>query len=586
MSRPLSPGLPGVRETLASGLRRLLAGRVRLARLPAQGSIRDLVETRDSRHAIGFGWRGATGTDATARGDPRGPASNGTPMAAPGWTQRWRQRPVRTTRIEQRSLFGEILDWMFAPLLLLWPLSVAVTFVVARSLADAPFDRALEARTEALSQQVRIAADRVMVFLPRASRDLLAADEQDSIHFQVMGTGQRLLAGEADLPQPRLYDFPMPGKVSLRTANYQGTQVRIGYLHIDVTDGEVSERVLVQVAETLDKRGRLANEIIKGVIFPQFVILPLAVMLVWFGLGRGLWPLKTLQQRIRDRRPDDLSPIDPKAAPEEIAPLVDAFNDLLERLDHSVAVQKRFIADAAHQLKTPLAGLRTQAEVALRESDPTELRRILAQIARSSQRAGHLVNQLLSLARMENLGSVEPPEPIDLLTLTRDAVADWVPVALERGLDLGFEPPGPGMGGRPPSADMVIAGQALLLRELLNNLIDNALRYTPRGGTVTVRIGNHGHGVRLEVEDNGPGIPETERSLVFGRFYRVLGTGVDGSGLGLPIVREIAEQHRATVTIEDAHPGQRPPGARFTVTFPAAAAGPGRAPQQADVHRL
>ena len=469
---------------------------------------------------------------------------------------------------EQRSLFGEILDWMFAPLLLLWPLSVAVTFVIARSLADAPFDRALDDRTEALAQQVRVAAERVVVILPRAARDFLAADEDDVVYFQVVGARGKVIAGDADLPRPRLYDFPVPGKVRLRTTPFRGEDVRIGYLYIDVGEGEEMEPVLVQVAETLDKRTRLANEIIKGVIFPQFMILPVAVMLVWFGLSRGLAPLKSLQRRIRDRAPDDPSPIDPRGAPEEIAPLVDAFNDLLSRQNATVAAQKRFIADAAHQMKTPLAGLRTQAELAMREQDPAELRRALEQIGRGSQRTAHLVSQLLALARTENLRDVATLEPLDLDALARDVVSDWVPTAIERGIDLGYESRRAQWDGDGGDASARIAGHPLLLREAMNNLIDNALRYTPREGAVTVRVVADGHRVMLEVEDSGPGIPEAERDLVFERFYRVLGTGVDGSGLGLPIVREIAMQHGATIEVDDARPGEEAPGARFTVTFP------------------
>jgi two-component system sensor histidine kinase TctE len=488
------------------------------------------------------------------------------------WTGRWRaRRPRRAAAesLEQRSLFGEILDFMFAPLLLLWPLSVAVTFLIARSLADAPFDRALDDRTEALAQQVRVASERVVVTLPRAARDFLAADEEDVVYFQVVGSRGKVIAGEADLPRPGLYDFPIPGKVKLRTAAYRGDQVRIGYMYIDVGEGEELEPVLIQVAETLDKRSRLANEIIKGVIFPQFMILPVAVMLVWFGLSRGLAPLKSLQRRIRDRDPDDVSPIDPRRAPEEIAPLVDAFNDLLERQNAIVAAQKRFIADAAHQMKTPLAGLRTQTELAMRERDPAELRRSLVQIARSTQRAAHVVSQLLALARTENLRDVATLQPLDLEALARQVVSDWVPAAIERGIDLGYESQRAQWDGDGRDASARIAGHPLLLRELMNNLIDNGLRYTPREGSVTVRIVADGRRVLLEVEDSGPGIPGTERALVFERFYRVLGTGVDGSGLGLPIVREIASQHGASVEVDDARPGEAPPGARFTVAFPA-----------------
>ena len=569
--------------------------------------MRDLFETNES---VGVPWFGADPDAAAApvRDRGRGGAPFAPPPAAPDaarpapgagagraapsppgverfsaddaggasggriWTGRWRtRRPRRAVAdsLEQRSLFGEILDWMFAPLLLLWPLSVAVTFLIARSLADAPFDRALDERTEALAQQVRVASERVVLTLPRAARDFLGAEDEDVVYFQVVGARGKVIAGEADLPRPGLYDFPIPGQVRLRTQTYRGDQFRIGYLYIDVGIGEDMEPVLVQVAETLDKRSRLANEIIKGVIVPQFMILPVAVMLVWFGLSRGLSPLKSLQRRIRDRDPDDVSPIDPRGAPEEITPLVDAFNDLLERQNTIVAAQKRFIADAAHQMKTPLAGLRTQTELAMREHDPVELHRALQQIARGSQRATHLVSQLLALARTENPREGASLEPIELGAFAREVVSEWVPTAIERGIDLGFETGHSQQDDDGRAARSWILGQPLLLRELANNLIDNALRYTPRGGTVTVRVLDDGLRVLLEVEDSGPGISEAERDLVFERFYRVLGTGVDGSGLGLPIVREIATQHGATIEVDDARPGQTPPGALFTVAFPA-----------------
>jgi two-component system sensor histidine kinase TctE len=474
---------------------------------------------------------------------------------------------VAPDSLAQGSLFGEILDWMFAPLLLLWPLSVAVTFLVARSLADAPFDRALDDRTEALAQQVRVATERIVAAPPQAAPDFLAADDGEVVYFQVVGARGKVIAGETDLPRPGLYDFPIPGKVKLRTATYRGDEVRIGYLQVDVGAGEEMEPVLVQVAETLDKRARLANEIIKGVIFPQFMILPIAVMLVWFGLARGLSPLQSLQRRIRDRDPDDVSPIDPRGAPEEIVPLVAAFNDLLDRQNAIVAAQKRFIADAAHQMKTPLAGLRTQTELAMREHDPVELHRTLEQIARGSQRTARLVNQLLALARTENQRHGVALEPLDLDALARDVVSDWVPTAIERAIDLGYETQRAQWDADGRDASSRIAGHPVLLRELMNNLVDNALRYTPRRGAVTVRVVADGHRVRFEVEDSGPGIPEAERGLVFERFYRVLGTGVDGSGLGLPIVLEIATQHRATIEVDDVRPGEMSPGARFTVTF-------------------
>jgi two-component system sensor histidine kinase TctE len=286
------------------------------------------------------------------------------------------------------------------------------------------------------------------------------------------------------------------------------------------------------------------------------------MLLVWLALTRGLAPLTALQARIRRRRPEDRSPIDARGAPEEIAPLVESFNDLLARLSASIQVQKRFIADAAHQMKTPLAGLRTQSELALRETDPAELRRSLRHIAAASERAARLINQLLALARAEHRGAESPAfEAVDLAGLTREALREWVPQAIERQIDLGMDV---------KAEEAQVFGAPMMLREMLGNLIDNALRYTPAGGTVTARVLRDGDAVVLEVEDTGPGIPKAERSRVFDRFYRVLGTHVEGSGLGLAIVREIVEQHEAQVSIHTPERSEDPalPGAIIRVRFP------------------
>jgi len=296
------------------------------------------------------------------------------------------------------------------------------------------------------------------------------------------------------------------------------------------------------------------------VIIPQFVILPIAVILVWFGLTRGLAPLASLREMIRRRRPDDLSPIDPQAAPEELEPLLNAFNELLQRMEQNLSAQKRFIAEAAHQMKTPLAGLRTQAEIALREPNAEELRRSLRQISASTERATHLINQLLSLARAEYQATdLAAFESIDLAALASEVMRDFVPGALAREIDLGLEA---------EPADQVI-GLPLLLREMIKNIVDNAIRYTPRGGTVTVRVRSAGGSVLLETEDTGPGIPEAERHLVFDRFYRVLGTRVEGTGLGLAIVREIAAQHDALVRISGnpRAPDPEHPGTLLSIEF-------------------
>ena len=327
---------------------------------------------------------------------------------------------------------------------------------------------------------------------------------------------------------------------------------------------------MIQLAETRNKQSMLAAEIIRGVLLPQFAILPLAVLLIWLALVRGIKPLSAVEARIRERKLDDLSPLDESEVPQEVVPLVSSVNELLRKLGDSMATQKRFLADAAHQLKTPLAGLRMQAGLAQREgANAQELKRSLQQIERSSVRATHTVNQLLAMARAEGGGGALARQDCDLARLTIEVVREAVPRAIDKGLDLGYE------GAEPGAPGVVLQGNPTLLRELMRNLVDNAINYTQaapgRPGVVTARVlaDPFGRVVLLQVEDNGPGIAESERELVFEPFYRVLGSEVDGSGLGLPIVRQIAQQHGARVTLEDALPARQPPGTRFTVRFEA-----------------
>ncbi|ACC69630.1 sensor histidine kinase N-terminal domain-containing protein [Paraburkholderia phymatum] len=446
-----------------------------------------------------------------------------------------------------RSLFGEILDWMLAPLLLLWPMSLAVTYLVAKSIANGPFDRALETDAYVLARQIQPVNGVAELTLPESTRDFLRADNIDSVFYQVLGARGELVAGDRDMPLPREDDRPQPGIVEFRDDMLRGNDIRVAYTTVEFPQTPGAQPVLVQVAETLDKRSALANDIIKGVILPQFVILPLAILLVWFGLSRGLAPLHALQAHIRARRPDDLSPLEARRAPPEIEPLVTSFNDLLTRLEQNMELQKRFIADAAHQMKTPLAGLRTQAELALRQDASAEVHRSLEQIATSSEHAARLVTQLLALARAENRMTGQIFTPVEMGEVARSAVRDWVQAALAKQMDLGYE------GPETSQESVEVEGNAVMLREMLSNLIDNAIRYTPVGGRITVRVRRDvaARLVHVEVEDTGMGIPAAERERVVERFYRILGREGDGSGLGLAIVREIATMHGGTLTIED-----------------------------------
>ncbi len=495
---------------------------------------------------------------------------------------------MRLFQRERRSLFGEILDWMLTPLLLLWPISLALTWLVAQNIAGKPFDRALEYNVQALAKLVAVKNNQVQFNLTGPAREILRADDTDLVYYKVTGTQGEHLSGELDLPAPLDDDKAKDGEVRLREDAIQGQDVRVAYtwMKVDVArpaatgaqlvnasrgTGSGDQYVLVQVAETLEKRKTLATEIIKGVMVPQFVTLPLAVLLVWLALVRGIKPLAQLEKRIRARKSDDMSPLDDAAVPEEVAPLVLSVNDLLSRLTASLTTQKRFLADAAHQLKTPLAGLRMQADLAQRETDADELKKSLKHIGRASVRATHTVNQLLALARTETTGRSLAKHRVDLVDVASEVMADSVPRAMEKKIDLGYD--GPAAGEAPTRLE----GNATLLKELVRNLIDNAIAYTPEGGQVTLRVmsDRFSGAVVLIVEDSGPGIAPSERELVFQPFYRTLGTDTDGSGLGLAIVQEIATQHGAEIQIGEAALGDfsaqageaRGPGTRITVRF-------------------
>jgi len=307
----------------------------------------------------------------------------------------------------------------------------------------------------------------------------------------------------------------------------------------------------VLVAETTVKRSRLAREILLSSLFPELLIAAATLVIVWFGVKRGLQPLARLSEEIKARSPGDLRPIE-SAGPEETRPLVAALNDLLNEVAQASRNQQRFLADAAHQLRTPLAGLQAHTELALAQPLPEACRAQIEQVHEATIRTARLANQLLALARAEP-GARGAAAECDLKALAGASADEWVHQALARELDLGFE-----LEAAP------VRGDPLLLREALANLVHNAIAYSPPGGRITVRTGKRDARSFVEVEDDGPGIPPGERARVLERFYRVPGTPGTGSGLGLAIVHEIAAGHGASLTLGEGAQGR---GCRVGITF-------------------
>ena len=431
----------------------------------------------------------------------------------------------------QSSLRRHLTYWLLGPLLLLVAAGSFVSYRIALNAANRAYDSALLDPALAIASHLKRSGTRLELDLPSIAIEALRIDTEDRVYYQVLGPGGDLIAGTPRLPAPP--ELLHPGEHIYYDATLEGERVRIAACAVKVETGTA----IVQVAETLIKRDKLVLELLVASTVPQVLIAFAAVALLWLGIGLGLRPLDRLRGEIAARSPRDLRPFSERDKPQEVGSLIAALNQLLSRLNAAIASQQRFIANAAHQLRTPLAGLKTHAELARREPSTSELRSLLDMIAGETQRTSHLVNQLLTLARAEP-GETPSGQPVNLHEIVGRDVREWVQRALGKNIDLGFE-----------LEDAWTLGEPLLLRELAANLLDNALAYTQSGGSVTVRTGVRNGESVLEVEDNGPGIPEAEREKVFERFYRVAATGGEGCGLGLSIVSEIAGRHNARVEL-------------------------------------
>ncbi len=463
--------------------------------------------------------------------------------------------------LPKTSLRNQLFSWLLVLLLPLIFISAVAGYYLASRYTNLAYDKSLYRTALALADQVSLEAIGVQVNLPQVAKDLLEFDEDDDVYFRILGPAGDLVASHTNLPLPKIYPEADKSLYYYTTLEAEKLRVVVYALPISAesTPDSDKDNVYVMVGETLKKRAQMANEILLSMLLPQLLIILLVGALLFFGIRRGLQPLDKLKNDLSHRSSNDLSPLDNTKAPTELQPLLQAFNELLARVSGNISKQQRFISDAAHQLKTPLAGLKTQAELALREKDGRKTTHALNQINLASGNLSHLVNQLLSLTKAEPDGAAFLSlKPLDLLTLAQEVTGEWVASALQKNIDLGF------------SSELktaLIQGNNVLLRELMNNLIDNAIRYTPTGGRITVGIRQENALLVFYVQDNGMGISEENQALIFERFYRVLGTQQEGCGLGLTIVQEIAERHGASVKVESEGETK---GTQFLVHFPAA----------------
>lgn len=472
------------------------------------------------------------------------------------------------------SLRNQLLRWLILPLVALVALNAISLYRDALEAADIAYDRSLLASTRALAERVSVRDGKVAADVPYVALDSFETDTLGRIYYKVTGLQGETVSGYDDLPPvppqvPRsdLY----PALVRFYHADYNGEPVRIAALLQPVFGDAIRGIALIQVGETLDARQALSRRILLGTLLRQALLVLAVATLVWFAVRLVLRPLMRLKNEVETRDLLDLSGVDQALVHKEVRPLVAAMNGTMARMQGLIASQRRFIADASHQLRTPLTVLKTQAELALREDDPAAMRAIVRSIAGTTDSAIHLANRLLTLARIEHGGGSAPKAPVALADVARQVGLELAVPAVQKGIDLALEVE--------DGADTTVNGQELLLHELVSNLVDNAIRYTPAGGSVQLRVGRQAAGVLLEVADSGPGIAPDEYDKVFMPFYHAqdsLGANPGGTGLGLAIVRDIAVLHGATLALGRCEDGR---GLRVSVLFSAPAPLPAAAQQ-------
>lgn len=451
------------------------------------------------------------------------------------------------------SLKRQLLLWLLLPQLVLLLVGGTLAYRIALKYAEKAIDQSLTQSVRSLARQIKPIGSGLLIDFPRAAQDIIEQDPTDRVSYMVSSPPGSFLLGNGKLPGPA-EDLQQPtGEALLYNAKVDGKQMRVALLEVAYGDAGSPQRMRVQLAKSLAVQQRLTTELIADMLAPLLLLGMVLSVLVYSGISRGLQPLARLQSQLGDRRDQalfDVSPIEMTEAPQEVHALAGAVNHLLAAVRRSLGQEKRFLNDAAHQLRTPLAGLISQTELALAEQDPQALRERLGKVLAGAQRSAHLVHQLLSLARNE----VEVKlQPLDVASLAREVAREWTPRALKAGIDLGYE-----------GVDhLMLAGEAFLLREALNNLIDNALMYAGTGSEVTLSVQMQGDQVVLEVADNGPGLSEQGLEHVFERFWRASDVP-GGCGLGLAIVAEIAQRHGGQARVMAA----RPHGLRVQLCLP------------------
>jgi len=447
------------------------------------------------------------------------------------------------------SIRLNLLKWLIMPLLAINLLGAALTYWLAWTPAQTAFDQSLADTAWAIIPRLSVNDGKIQINLPRQEEQILRVDHVNLVFFNVRNAQGQIISGDHDFPA-----LPIPANANepvTHDGRMRGERIRI----IIMKTAIANQPVIISVAETLRKRNRIQSSIILSLLVLETLITVISTTIVWLAISRGLFPLKQMQRDLRERKDDDLSPIHANHIAIELKPVIHAMNNLLLKAEVGATNQQNFLANVAHQLRTPLAGLKLQIEwLSQRYHDEPDTATSTGLMLSSTNRMIRQTNQLLALARAEPSHFIKTRlEPLSLDKLVEESIQHFVEEADKKNIDLGFN-----------LSTTRIKGDCFLLRDMIDNLIDNAIRYSPPYGKVTVSCQQQADFGVLTIEDSGPGIANSERELIFSRFYR-LNNNVTGSGLGLAIVRDIAMDHGADISLDTTTHGS---GTLFTVKIP------------------
>lgn len=446
------------------------------------------------------------------------------------------------------SLRRRLLSWILWPLMGLIGVNAWVGYGNAVQAANEAYDRSLYLAARTLAEELEWRDGRLQLDVLKAAGYLFENHTGSRLFYKVTSVGGAWLAGDAALPSAPVRDKSAVkyfALVQFDDGVYLNQPVRLAELtHVMEEAGPAEALIKITVAETMEARQQLIQHILWDTLGSQGLLLLAAALLVVWGVQRGIRPLEAFRQQLARKADDDFSPIQPPDLPRELRPLIETLNSYLERLGRLIDIRKRFLDNAAHQLRTPLTALKTQLALAQRNAEPEQAQALMSAARQTTDDAVRLTEQLLAMTRVEHAREMHSPQTVDMVALAKRVTQEHLMRAHQLGDDLGLEL---------QVAQCEVHGVDLLLHEALSNLIDNAIHHGPAGTQITVRVGAHW----FEVEDDGPGIAPEHQAHVFERFYRAAHSGLSGSGLGLAIVKEIASQHGAQVSVRSPVHGGR-----------------------------